>query len=72
MTGWPTVGIGLLIVGWVLQFVGHPWEGRKPAVIDDVADSPSDHCSSLSKPASFGMCKEIRLALKSSGAARRP
>ena len=31
--GW---GIGLLVVGWVFQFVGHYYEGRKPAFIDDV------------------------------------
>ena len=32
--GW---GIGLFVVGWVFQFVGHYYEGRKPAFIDDVA-----------------------------------
>ena len=31
--GW---GIGLFVVGWVFQFVGHYYEGRKPAIIDDV------------------------------------
>ena len=31
--GW---GIGLFVVGWVFQFVGHYYEGRKPAFIDDV------------------------------------
>ena len=31
--GW---GIGLFLVGWVFQFVGHYYEGRKPAFIDDV------------------------------------
>ena len=23
-------------VGWVIQFVGHIWEGRKPAFVDDL------------------------------------
>lgn len=31
--GW---GVGLFAVGWVVQFVGHYWEGRKPAFFDDV------------------------------------
>lgn len=31
--GW---GIGLFVVGWVIQFVGHWWEGRKPAFMDDI------------------------------------
>ncbi len=31
--GW---GIGLFAVGWVIQFVGHWFEGRKPAFVDDL------------------------------------
>ena len=31
--GW---GIGAFVVGWVLQFVGHYYEGRKPAFVDDL------------------------------------
>lgn len=31
--GW---GVGLFAVGWVIQFVGHWWEGRKPAFMDDI------------------------------------
>ena len=31
--GW---GLGLFVVGWVVQFVGHGWEGRKPAFVDDI------------------------------------
>lgn len=33
---WLTTGIGLFVVGWILQFVGHYWEGRKPAFVDDL------------------------------------
>jgi uncharacterized membrane protein YGL010W len=29
-------GAGLFVLGWVLQFVGHYYEGRKPAFVDDV------------------------------------
>jgi uncharacterized membrane protein YGL010W len=31
--GW---GFGLLALGWVFQFVGHYYEGRKPAFVDDI------------------------------------
>jgi uncharacterized membrane protein YGL010W len=30
--GW---GLGLFALGWVIQFVGHYYEGRKPAFADD-------------------------------------
>jgi len=31
--GW---GLGLFVVGWIIQFIGHAFEGRKPAFVDDV------------------------------------
>ena len=43
-TGLATVALGLLawqlgalvfVAGWLFQFVGHYWEGRKPAFVDD-------------------------------------
>jgi uncharacterized membrane protein YGL010W len=34
---WLAVGIGTFLVGWVLQFLGHYFEGRKPAFLDDVS-----------------------------------
>ncbi|MCB2067848.1 MAG: DUF962 domain-containing protein [Erythrobacter sp.] len=33
---WLGLGLGLFLVGWVLQFLGHHYEGRKPAFVDDV------------------------------------
>jgi uncharacterized membrane protein YGL010W len=35
-TAWLAVGLGSFVVGWALQFVGHFWEGRKPAFVDDI------------------------------------
>lgn len=29
-------GLGLFVVGWAFQFVGHKWEGKKPAFADDL------------------------------------
>lgn len=33
---WLVWGIGMFVVGWIFQFVGHYYEGRKPAFVDDV------------------------------------
>lgn len=35
-TTWLTLGVGGFFLGWVIQFVGHYFEGRKPAFFDDV------------------------------------
>ena len=31
--GW---GLGLFVLGWIIQFVGHYYEGRKPVFVDDI------------------------------------
>jgi uncharacterized membrane protein YGL010W len=36
---WPTwlaLGVGIFVVGWILQFIGHHFEGKKPAFVDDL------------------------------------
>jgi uncharacterized membrane protein YGL010W len=33
---WLTAGVGLFLVGWIIQFIGHYYEGRKPAFVDDL------------------------------------
>jgi uncharacterized membrane protein YGL010W len=33
---WLSWGIGLFVVGWVFQFIGHYYEGKKPAFVDDI------------------------------------
>ncbi|WP_137923696.1 Mpo1-like protein [Cupriavidus sp. 2SB] len=35
-TAWLASGIGLFVLGWIIQFVGHYYEGRKPAFVDDL------------------------------------
>ena len=35
-TLWLGAGLGAFVVGWIIQFVGHWYEGRKPAFVDDV------------------------------------
>ena len=42
--GWPVLesqplwllGVGVFFLGWLIQFMGHWFEGRKPAFVDDV------------------------------------
>lgn len=29
-------GLGLFVLGWLIQFIGHYFEGRKPAFVDDL------------------------------------
>lgn len=33
---WLSVGISLFVVGWIIQFIGHYFEGKKPAFVDDI------------------------------------
>jgi uncharacterized membrane protein YGL010W len=33
---WLAWGVGLFVVGWAIQFLGHWYEGRKPAFVDDL------------------------------------
>ena len=34
---WLGAGLGAFVVGWIIQFVGHIFEGRKPAFVDDIS-----------------------------------
>lgn len=33
---WLSWGLGFFVAGWIIQFVGHYYEGRKPAFADDL------------------------------------
>ena len=33
---WLLISVGLFVLGWVLQFIGHYYEGKKPAFVDDI------------------------------------
>jgi uncharacterized membrane protein YGL010W len=33
---WLTFGIGMFVAGWAIQFIGHAFEGKKPAFVDDL------------------------------------
>ncbi len=34
---WLAWGLGFFVVGWIIQFIGHYYEGRKPAFVDDLS-----------------------------------
>ncbi len=36
VANWLTWGIGFFVLGWVIQFLGHWYEGKKPAFVDDL------------------------------------
>jgi uncharacterized membrane protein YGL010W len=33
---WLAWGVGFFVVGWIIQFIGHYYEGKKPAFADDL------------------------------------
>jgi uncharacterized membrane protein YGL010W len=33
---WLISGVGLFVIGWAFQFLGHHYEGKKPAFVDDL------------------------------------
>jgi uncharacterized membrane protein YGL010W len=33
---WLAISVGIFVGGWALQFVGHHFEGKKPAFVDDI------------------------------------
>ena len=33
---WLALSLGIFVGGWILQFIGHHYEGKKPAFVDDI------------------------------------
>lgn len=61
---WLTAGIGLFVVGWVIQFVGHYYEGRKPAFVDDLVGLLVGPLFLVAETAfALGMARETRDAM---------
>lgn len=36
IASWLAWGIGSFVIGWIIQFIGHYYEGKKPAFVDDI------------------------------------
>ncbi len=63
-SGWWAWGLGFFAVGWVIQFIGHYYEGRKPAFVDDLVGlfvAPMFVLLELLAPAGFfrGLMDEV-------------
>jgi uncharacterized membrane protein YGL010W len=61
---WWAWGLGFFALGWVIQFVGHYYEGRKPAFVDDLVGlfvAPMFVLLELLAPAGFfkGLMAEV-------------
>ena len=71
---WLSAGIGLFVVGWVFQFVGHVFEGRKPAFVDDLMGLIIGPLFVLAEAGFLlGWRKDVEAAIaEASGPVRRP
>ena len=76
---WLAWGLGLFFVGWVIQFIGHYFEGSKPAFVDDVIGLAVGPLFTVAELAfSLGLRDPVRRAMEEragpirSGASKRP
>jgi uncharacterized membrane protein YGL010W len=62
---WLGLGVGLFVVGWVIQFLGHHYEGRKPAFVDDIIGLIIGPLFVLAEVAFFlGLRKDVEAAIE--------
>jgi uncharacterized membrane protein YGL010W len=62
---WLAWGLGLFGVGWVIQFVGHHYEGRKPAFVDDLVGLlVGPLFVSTEVLFALGLCRPLRQAIE--------
>lgn len=58
---WLAVSVGVFVIGWAIQFLGHAWEGKKPAFVDDLIGLL---VGPLFVTAELGFAMGLRLELK--------
>jgi uncharacterized membrane protein YGL010W len=58
---WLAIGVGTFVLGSIIQFIGHAFEGRKPAFFDDLLNLM---IGPLFIAAEFGFLLRLRLGLK--------
>jgi uncharacterized membrane protein YGL010W len=64
--GWIGAGLGLFVIGWALQFLGHYHEGRKPAFVDDLIGLAVGPLFVLAEAGfAVGLRPEVRAAIES-------
>jgi uncharacterized membrane protein YGL010W len=74
MAAWLAAGAGLFVAGWIIQFVGHVFEGRKPAFVDDLSGLVTGPLFVLAEAGFLlGLRKEVEADITArSGPVRRP
>jgi uncharacterized membrane protein YGL010W len=66
---WLAIGAGGFAAGWAIQFVGHAFEGRKPAFLDDLAGLVIGPIFIVAEAAfAFGWRSDLRDAVQAAGA----
>ena len=58
---WLAWGVALFVGGWALQFIGHYYEGRKPAFVDDLVGllvGPMFVCAEVLF--AIGLCRSLQ------------
>lgn len=64
---WLSAGLGAFVVGWIIQFVGHYYEGRKPAFVDDVSGLIIGPLFVVAEAAfMLGLCPALKSAVETS------
>lgn len=67
---WLALGLGGFVVGWIIQFIGHYFEGRKPAFVDDLVGLLIGPLFVVAEVLlMLGLRKDLAPAMKETGAA---
>jgi uncharacterized membrane protein YGL010W len=62
---WLGAGVGIFVVGWVIQFIGHYYEGKKPAFVDDLVGLLIGPLFVMAEAGfAFGLRREVQAAIE--------
>ncbi|MGE8326992.1 DUF962 domain-containing protein [Pseudomonas urmiensis] len=62
---WLSAGLGAFVLGWIIQFVGHYYEGRKPAFVDDLSGLIIGPLFVVAEAAfMLGLCPQLKKAVE--------
>ena len=65
---WLGSGTGLFVLGWAFQFLGHHFEGRKPAFLDDLRSLLIGPLFVTAEAAfALGLCRELKAEIERNG-----
>ena len=67
---WIALSLGLFVIGWVFQAIGHVFEGRKPAFFDDVRGLLIGPLFLVAEAGfGLGLAAQLHAAVRASGSA---